>query len=257
MEHYGYQVKTVTPKEILSLSSLFLRWPYKTKDIIKKEMNTLLKEGYSQTRITIYGLSNIYYQNAPVEQLEYKGFLLKIDFLEFFRSEFNFEDYLNNFANCFVLKQDILAIEKTNREYCALPPNHKKFKDEICSLKNLQSLIPQILYNILNISNKCSFDKIKQLTIPEEQIWPWLGPIAPKITESEVKRTIPEDLEEIQFFIKAARELGQNNPKCLAQMIKYRYPEVSHPTLVDLIDPLHQGNAAAKRQQGRRWLRKN
>ena len=249
----NYIAKTVEPREVLPLAALFLRWPYKSGEIISKEINTYASDHGVQTRLTIYGVEDIYYQQTPVEPSNYVGFLLRINWNIYLRA--NCWDMLENFSNFIVLKQDVLNIEKTNREYCALPvgPN-KQFVETICTMKNLSLFIPKMLPKIARHQEQNIPILDEPKVIPKERIWPWLGPIAPSLPEYEVKRTIPSETEEIELFVKAARELGQNDPKCLARMIKYRYPEVSHPMLVDLIDPAYKGNAAAKRKKGRRWL---
>jgi len=70
----------------------------------------------------------------------------------------------------------------------------------------------------------------------------------------DIKRTITYDKEEMALFVDAAKVLGQQDSKCLARMLKFRYPNVPHTMLVELIDPECAGEPASKRKRARWWL---
>lgn len=254
MISFDFMECTVEPKEVLSLSSLFLRWPYKTAQRVSFEVHKYFEENLIRSELTIYHLEDVLYQQNYVGEYQYKGFLLRLKSLLIKKDHF-FENVMDDYCNYFVLKSDVIRIEKRKREYCTLPAGHKKLlKNEICSMNNLNVMIPRILCSVASGEpDSQSADIAHKQQIHADCIWPWLGPVMPEIAE-DIKRTITDDKEEMAFFVDAARVLGQQDSKCLARMLKFRYPNVPHTLLVELIDPECAGEPASKRKRARRWL---
>ena len=238
---------TVEPKDVLSMAEFLTRWPENTAWHIIEQLHTHKTSNSIRTMLTLYELEDAYYQHNPVEPYNYQGFLLKLTAVLAPENR-SYEEYIKKFSNMFVLKDDVLEIEKTNRHYCALTPgNNSKPTAKICRKDNLHVTGPEIFRGIFKYPQEIQ-------SLPKTHLYPWLGPVNPELPSVKVTRTVEDDKEEIEYFVKAAKELGQNNPYCLAKMVKYRYPDTSHPLLVDVIEPGHSRNSDAARQQGRRWL---
>ena len=56
------------------LSSLFLRWPYKTAERVSFEVHKYFEENLIRSELTIYHLEDVLYQQNYVGEYQYKGF---------------------------------------------------------------------------------------------------------------------------------------------------------------------------------------
>lgn len=242
------------PSEIMCLAELLLRWPENTLKHIKCQMKTPVERGtLPDMALPMYTFDCLYLRDSPTDEDNYEGFLISLNRQ---LSHQNGCSIGNLFSNIFFMRKDVIEIEKNNRHYMAFyrgkPANEQ---GTICTLKNIHIVGAQILYDILE--SRYFIDRITPIygELVEDAIWPWFGPVDPPLIEVTLpmERTLSHKLKrEIEFFIRAARELGQNSLSCLARMIKYNYPQISYPLLVDLLEPDVYRAAASKRKQGRR-----
>ncbi len=253
-----YNFHTVYPDAVLPLAALFTCWQYRTAENIIRERYTLVEEYGPGYRLALFELKELYYQKNPIEPWNYRGFLLKLE-ESIPPDDDSIYDYIYKFQNIYVLKEDVFAIEKIKREYCSIPGGNKGAHTHlICNESTLSDLGTAIFLEIcLEGLNNALLEKAKaEIKIPKECFWPWLGPVITNVLPRKQgrKSTIDHDLEEVIEFIRIARALGQNDPPCLAKMLNYRYPNVSLPTLVSIIDPDKERTLSTATKMARRWL---
>lgn len=242
------------PSDIMCMAELLLRWPEDTLKHIKRQMKTPVERGaLPGVALPIYVFQSLHFQKEPTEQHNYKGFLIRLSRL---LSHQEGRSIGNLFSNIFFMRKDVIEIEKNNRHYIAFYRGKPTAEQStICTLKNIHIVGAQILFDILE--SHYFIDKITPIygELVEDAIWPWFGPVDPPLIDVTLpmERTLShEQKHEMELFIRAARELGQNSLSCLARMIKNNYPQISYPLLVDLLEPDAYRTAASKRKQGRR-----
>lgn len=250
-----YLYQTVEPKDILPIARLFLRWPYQTAEHINSKLYEFRDASCSRPWLTLFELEDVHYQPEAIEPYNYKGFLLQLKGI-IYPKDTQYGDMEDLFHNVFALKEDVFLSEKWNREYCALPAGHKTdLQNEICTEKNLPFLAPRIFTEIFQYHKQSGdTETATAVQISKKYLWPWLGPIIRESPEKFPSRSVGDEAEEIADFIQAARSLEQNDPHCLAKMVKYRYPRVKPSELVSLIEPENPRIPATARKTATRWL---
>ncbi|GAB1253669.1 hypothetical protein [Desulfovibrio falkowii] len=257
---FAYQNIAVHPDELMPIAELMLRWAWNTDDKIKSQLYSPLKGEEFQKKLTLYELKDVLFQQNERSLKEYNGAILTLQAIIVPRN-CSYDEYIGKFTDIFVCRQDVVNIEEKfgHRDYCALPPgiaSKMMGREDVCTTKNIHVMGPAVFRKIFSSKHwQNASDETQTVTLlPKTHVWPWLGPINPPLSHEVIRRTVRDDQEEISDFVKAAKELGQRNPYCLAKMVKHRYPEISYPLLVDVIDPDHSRNPKAARQMGRRWL---
>ncbi|MCD7982735.1 MAG: hypothetical protein LUG19_00595 [Desulfovibrio sp.] len=258
MDITAYMFQTVPSDAVFSLAALFTRWQYRTAKNIITELYTRIDENQIRSKITFFELTDLYYQKEHIEPWNYKGFVFKMEAI-LLPDEGKVHEHIKKFPNIFVLKEDIFAIEKFKRDYCLIPGGYNPENDFIiCNKQTLPSLGPQIFIEICAADQDDEFrEKLtRDISFPQQHLWPWLGPVITHVPHRKQgrKNTVGHDLEEVTEFIRTARELGQNDPRCLAKMLNYRYPNISLPTMVNIIEPDEQRNPSTATKTARRWL---
>lgn len=250
-----YLNQTVKPNDVFPIARLFLRWPHQTAENINSKLYEFRDEIHAMTWLTLFELKDVYYQPKAVEPDNYKGFLLRLKGIEV-PQDFEYAEFTDIFHNIFVLKKDVFSIEQWNRHYCALPAGNKTdLQNAICTEKNLPFLAPRIFTDIFqHCKSSAEVDTATSVEISKKHLWPWLGPIVKDPPEKLPSRSVDDEVGEIADFIQAARTLEQNESDCLARMVNYRYPRVSYPELVHLIEPGIHRTPSAATKLARRWL---
>ena len=250
--------QTVRPEDVLSIAQLFLRWKHDIARKIIEKFYIMFQSSEEEHPLRIFKFVEIYYQDTPRNSDGYQGFLLKLEPLILLKC-FPYKEMITEFSSFFVLKQDILNVERTNREFSMLPAGGSaKLHGEFCTPQNLHMLGPQVFARLFNHENE-RIPSIEEMTISKRQVWPWLGPvIMTRLGRKEPKgqeiANLEEYLTEIAHFIKAARQVGQEDAYCLGKMVRHRYPKINNQKLVELIDPKPSRNKAAIKKQANRWL---
>ena len=247
--------QTVKPEDVFPIARLFLRWPYQTAENINSKLYEFRDEIHAMTWLTLFELKDVYYQSKAIEPYSCKGFLLRLKGIEV-PHNFEYGELTDIFHNIFVLKEEIFSIEQLNRHYCALPSGYKtELQNEICTEKNFSLLAPRIFADIFQYRKQSAETEMATgAEISKKHLWPWLGPIIKDSPEKLSSRSIDDEAEEITDFIQTARTLEQNEPDCLARMVNYRYPRVSYPELVHLIEPEIHRTPSTATKLARRWL---
>lgn len=257
MDALAFMNVTVEPYDILPLAALFLRWPVKTAEKINAQLNSIRDETRLRTRLTLYELVDIYYQDCQTEEVDYKGFILELDALPVPKN-MRYCDYIIKFSDLYVLKEDISAIEKLNRKYRGLPAcDRDSHKDEICTPKNLHTFAPLIMQRIFSEDGIATGPGKPEdpVEFTKKHLWPWFGPVITNALKGLPGRHAVKNEEEVAAFIQTARMLGQTESSNLAKMVKTRYPTFPHRNMVTLIEPNRYRDTGAAKKAATDWLK--
>ena len=252
--------RTAKPEELFSMGQLFLRWKYDIAQRILSKFHLATISSPEEHPLRLFEATDYYYQDMPIDPDRYQGFLLKLENL-FHLGGYSYSEMLPKFSSLFVLKQDVLHAERLSPEYLALPAGDRtKLHSEICTLENLHIRGPQIFAELFT-GNGTSIPSTADLKMSKNFVWPWLGPVLQsplekKELKGQEKENSSEYLEEVASFIKMAKDLGQENPKHLARMVRHHYPKTTNRELVTLVAPKSSKTNDAIDQRIHNWLRK-
>lgn len=250
--------QTVKPEDVLSIAQLFLRWRHDIARKITEKFYIQFLGSEEECPLRIFRFVEIYYQDTLRDSDNYQGFLLKLEPLILLRC-FPYKEMITEFSSFFVLRQDILKVERTNPEYALLPAGGSiKLHGELCTTQNLHMMGPQIFARLFNHDNTRK-PTVEEMVISKRQVWPWLGPVimtrlGRKHPKGQEITRLEEQLTEIACFIKAARQVGQEDPYCLGKMVRHRYPKINNQELVELVAPKPSRNKTGIKKQANRWL---
>lgn len=180
------------------------------------------------------------------------------------QKKLKYSEQIENAGNLFFLKKNILKFEETHKHYREIPPGSSSREDEnVCTEKGLAAFVSRTIFE-MNTGRVPTPEEEQKISIAESRLWTWLGPIEPKIPESKTFKPSDNERQEIIEFAnlaRALRQMGKKNEvaaiksdeKCLAQMLKYRYPNLSKTEVYDFIFPDNDMDKKAKESQGTRW----
>lgn len=236
----------IKPDDVIPFSSLCLRyWPYKTGSKLSLPLDTYKYDEYGvYEMLPLFYLKRVSYQ--PTSQSRY---MLCLDNAK----QLSLEDKIANVGNLFFPHMNIVEVERNYPEYREVPPGAGRREDaNICTEKNLTSFVARTIFEMTK-GRKPTPEEEQKLSIPPHRLWTWLGPIDPEIPVSRTFKPNDEERQEIAEFLAVANKLDQTDGKCLARMLKYRYPNLSKTELYDFIYPGNNATDKQKDSQATRW----
>ena len=253
LDGFDYLALELEAEKLICFASLCIHWPLRTGEAIYTHLHkSFLPFDHLRTPLTLYKMADVKYVPENEAQVGADGIFLHLDSIDF-PSGKDFEEAYANIHHLFFLKEDVQRIDSQIKNYRSLSLGSAKYStNDYCTEKNLPLLAPKILYEAFTGEQPSAENRVPP--IPEERLWPWLGPINPPIpdTHGKHKDSEPETVEEIKALSKAARDLGQK-PKYVARMLKAYFPYLSYASLAQYIEP---GKALSETTM-RRWVGKS
>lgn len=237
-----------TQDDVIPFATLCLNyWPYKTGEKLRNYFAHLhicsKTEKYVDT-LQIYCLARVIHQ--PNSNPTYLLCLVDAKAL-------SLAEQLKNAGNLFFIKSNIFEFEENHKYYREIPPDAARNEsDDLCTEKNLAAFMTRTIFE-MNEGRRPSPEEEKAFSISPNGIRTWLGPIYPNIPASRTFKPNDSERTEIADFISLARILEQTDEKCLARMVKYRYPNLSKTEVYDFVHPNNDATDKQKDSQGTRW----
>ena len=224
---------TVKPDDVLCLAQLLKRWPYQSAEHVCLQVWDIAfaKHGHAaESNLDMYVFNGIQ-RNAEGEIfLDLAGALPQKD---------EFEFYCDRCGDIFFLKRQIEEIEAEHPEYQLCPDVIDREAGSICCDDSSLPLVAQAaIYALCHGSYGERVSLPQDFKIPEDRIFPWLGPIAPDVNDFGSHHRSNDGFQHsnVTRLIQAARTLGQNDKQILAQMVAYRYPNLTWEQLARHIE---------------------
>ena len=221
-------------------------WPYETGGKLYKYFRECIFLPITEAVVIlpIFYLQRVIYQ--PTAQPRYLLRLLNIN-------DLSLSEMIATAGNLFLLRRKILDLEETNKQYREVPPGaERRGDDNFCTEKNLAAFVTRTIFEMYG-GKKPTPKEQQTYSIPEDHLWTWLGPIDPPIPSGKIFKPNDKERKEILEFIELAKDLGQKDPKCLARMLKYRYPNLSKTEVYDFVYPDKDATDKQKDSQATRW----
>ena len=236
------------PEDVIPFASLCLNyWPYKTGSKIYEYIKYSLcdpEKGINHEMLEIRYLSKVLYENIAAP-----NYRLCLDNAK----RMSLPSKIANAGNLFFIRQNLFEFEEEHRDYREIPPAFERGgDDELCTEKNLASFVSRTIFE-MNTGRKPTPDEEQKYSIHEHHLWTWLGPIDPVIPVARTFKPNDEERQAIIEFLAVAKSLNQTDEKCLARMVKYRYPNLSKTEIYDFIYPGNDAGTKQKDSQGTRW----
>ena len=250
----------VEPDDVIPFTSLCLNyWPYETG----AKIHEYIGHRYYSTEmdlvtdvLAIRCLRRVVYQSAANPT-----YLLCLSNAK----EMSLSEQITNAGNLFFLRRNILEFEEKHTYYREIPPGAEQ-RDEncICTEKNLPSFVSRAIFE-MNTGRKPTPKEEQEFSIPKNRLWTWLGPIDPDLPLGRKLSPNDKERQEILEFVAIANSLRQMDTrdlksaarkvdeKCLARILKYRYPNLSKTEVYDFVFPNNNATDKQKDSQGTRW----
>lgn len=225
--------KTVKPSEVLCLAQLLKRWPYQSAERVCFQVWDIV---FSKRQETAESNLEMYIFNGLQRNSVGEVFLGLASVLP---QKEEFDSYCNRCGDIFFLKHEIEKIEADYPEYQLFPDAPGKESKILCCDDNTLPLVAKIAIYALCYGQHWERTSFPQnFQIPQDRLYPWLGPIAPDVGDfgNHAKTDKDFDHATVTRFLEAARMLGQIQPEILAQMIAHRYPNLTWEQLARHID---------------------
>lgn len=251
----------VEPDDVIPFASLCLNyWPYETgmriHEYIRHQRYNPERDIISDV-LAIRNLNRVVYQ--PNGQPTYLLCLGNAKTM-------SLSEQVASAGNLFFLRRNILEFEESHKHYREVPPGAEKRDNlSVCTESNLASFVAQTIFE-MNTGRKPMPEEEQEFSVPENWLWTWLGPIDPDMPSGRTFNPNDKERQEILEFVTLANSLrqmdtrdlksaaGKVDEKCLARMLKYRYPNLSKPELYDFVRPNNNAGGKKKDSQVTRWL---
>lgn len=208
----------------MCLAQLLKRWPYLSCERVCFQVYDIVhakRATEAESNLDMYVFNGLQHNKNGEIFLDIACVLPKKD---------EFEYYCNRCGDIFFLKQQIEDIEEECRDYQLSPDVMDRKTGAICCDDNTLPFVAKIsIYALCHGPHleKASFSADFQ--IPRDRLYPWLGPIAPDVGVfgNHAKSDENFDHSKVTRLLDAAKVLAQNDKKILAQMVAYRYPNLT------------------------------
>lgn len=224
---------TVRPGDVLCLAQLLKRWPYQSAERVCLQVWDIAfaKHGVeAESNLDMYVFNGLQRNSAGDVFLDLACVLPK-------KEEFEF--YCDRCGDIFFLKRQIEEIEAEHPEYQLCPDAMDREAGSVCCDDSSLPLVANAtLYALCHGPHGESTSFPADFKIPQDRLFPWLGPIAPDLNDFSSNDRPDSGFQHsnVTHLIQAARTLGQNDEKILAQMVAFRFPKLTWEQLARHID---------------------
>lgn len=249
----------VEPDEVIPFASLCLNyWPYETGARIHEYIG---HQRYATERGIVSDVLSIRNLNRVVCQPNGEPtYLLCLGNAK----TMSLSEQIASAGNLFFLRRNILEFEESHKHYREVPPGEeRRSNSSVCIESNLVSFVVRTIFE-MNTGRKPTPEEEQEFSVPENRLWTWLGPIDPDMPTGRTFSPNDKERQEILEFVALAKLLRQMDSrdltpahkvdeKCLARMLKYRYPNLSKTEVYDFVFPNNNAADKKKDSQGTRW----